>query len=135
MVSLVWHYSDARIDAQTEMVSLKASPPVTTFFDMQTRLVNSPHDRVWHFDEDWQASLESRLAERTDFGGELVRIIETLGASPVDDISAGNLAESAIASLRDIAGIGCDPGPSGQSFLESVKATGSAAELKGIQDP
>jgi hypothetical protein len=116
-VTMHWAYSDANYEAQSQTISLGAAPPRKSFFDLGSRLVKSPNGEAWHFSEDWQASFESRLGERLDLSGELQRILEN---ETVTDSNSRLLADAAIAALRDVAGLGCDPGPGNGTFLETI---------------
>jgi hypothetical protein len=117
LVTMHWSYTDVTFEAQSQMVKLGTAPPVKSFFDMSTRLVTSPPGEAWHFSEDWQASFESRLGERLDLSAELVRI---LGTGSYDNTTSRSIIDGAIAALRDVAGIGCDPAPGGGTFLQSL---------------
>ena len=91
--------------------------------------MKSPDGEQWHFSEDWQASFESRLGERLDLSGELVRILEN---ETVTDSNTRLLADAAIAALRDVAGLGCDPGPGNGTFLETLPGF-DASKLPAIR--
>ena len=77
--------------------------------------MRSPQGDKWHFSEDWQASFESRLAQRMDLSAELVRILEQPDPAHPDQTFSNHqarlLTDAAIAALRDVAGVGCDPLP------------------------
>ena len=128
-VTMHWAYSDANYEAQSQMISLGAAPARKSFFDLGSRLVKSPDGEAWHFSEDWQASFESRLGERLDLSGELARILEN---ETFSDSDTRLLADAAIAALRDVAGLGCDPGPGGGTFLETLPGF-DASKLPAIR--
>jgi hypothetical protein len=118
LVTVFWNYKADGYQAQCESVSLADTVPAHSFFDMNTRMVKAANSQAWHFDEDWQTSLEARLGDALDFGAELLHQIELLPAGA----DARPYADAAIAALRDVAGIGIDPGPSGQPLMGVDKA-------------
>lgn len=113
-ITVLWSYSDTTYQASCQTVALGAAPAPKSFFDMASRLVLAPQNEKWHFNEDWQSSFESRLADRLDVSAELLRILEN---ESFDDATARNVADAAIAALRDVAGIGLDSNPGNISFL------------------
>jgi hypothetical protein len=136
-ITLTWPYTVAGFLAQSESIGLGPAIAPHSFFDMSTRLVTAPgpaNTEGWHFDEDWQSSLESRLSGALDIGAELVLLIEAM--DPKAD--ARPLADAAIATLRDIAGIGIDPAPSGRpllfSLVDNFDVTFQAAVLTAVKN-
>lgn len=124
--SKIWSYTDNNYQASSQMVALGGQPKQTSFFDMASRLVKAVGSEKWHFNEDWQSSFESRIAERLDLSAELVRILEK---ESFDDATARNVIDAAIAAFRDVIGIGIDGAPSNVSFLQPGNVNPSTAFL------
>lgn len=104
-----------------------------TLLDLYTYWVDRPKD-IDSFDEDWRVQMEARMANAFDLSRRIIECLRELslqGAFTEAKVDKPRLeaeveeahvaAEMAVASLRDMTGVGVTRGPNGQSLLERLK--------------
>lgn len=105
-------------------------PAAANFIDPATQWVGNPGGGN-HFDEDWLANFEPRLADAFDLSQLLIRFMKDSNQQGLLD-TGDNLrtcARMTLAALADMAGPGWIPSPDGTVLIDKLLATAGKTPL------
>lgn len=111
------------IMAYVDSCEVRKPAPSESLLDLYTYWID-PLSDFDKFDEDWRSQLEARMANAFDLSRRITEYLRNLSLKPspgAEAIEEGRVgADLAISTLRDLTGIGINPGPNGQSLLERL---------------